>query len=87
MSMLPLSISSAYEGLLISAITLCAPSRLASIAERMFASSEFVSDGEHVRAVDVLLDQQLFVRGVAVQHDGVLEQLGDACARAAGRAR
>src|SRR6185312_7466287 len=31
--------------------------------------------GEHVGAVDVLLDQQLLVRRVAGEHDGVLEQL------------
>ena len=31
--------------------------------------------GEDIRAVDVLLDQQLLVRGVAVQDDRVLEQL------------
>src|SRR5256884_6002237 len=33
--------------------------------------------GKYVGAVDVLLDQQLLVRRIAVQHDGVLEQLRD----------
>ena len=33
---------------------------------------------EHVRAVDVLLDEQLLVGAIAVQDDGVLEQLGRA---------
>ena len=60
----------------------CAPRRLASIADSTLASSELVSAAEHVGAVDVLLDQQLLVGGIAVEHDGVLEHLGDA-ARAA----
>jgi hypothetical protein len=42
---------------------------------------------EHVGAVDVLLDQQLLVGGIAVEHDGVLEQLGDAARALRGRAR
>ena len=43
MSIVPDSTSSAYAILLISAITFLAPSRFASIAERMFASSAFVT--------------------------------------------
>ena len=42
---------------------------------------------EDVRAVDVLLEQQLLVGGVAVQHDGVAELLGDAPRAALDRAR
>jgi len=36
-----------------------------------------VSAANHIRAVDVFLDQQLFVGGIAMQHDGVFQQLGD----------
>ena len=43
--------------------------------------------GEDVRAVDVLLDQQLLVRGVAVQDDGVLEKLRHPACALAYRAR
>src|ERR1700759_1321281 len=36
---------------------------------------------EDIGAVDILLDQQLLIRSIAVEHDGVLEQLrGFACA-------
>ena len=55
------------------------------MAERMLASSELIR-GEHIGAVDVLLDEQLLVGGVPVQHDRVLEEFGD-LARGARRAR
>ena len=42
---------------------------------------------EHVRAVDVLLDQQLLIGRIAVQHDGVFQQLRDAPRALARRAR
>ena len=40
--------------------------------------------GEHVGAVDVLLDQQLLVGGVAVQHDGAAQAARRCAARGAG---
>jgi len=40
---------------------------------------------KHIGAVDVLLDQQLFVRGVAVQHDGVSSSSAMRRARRASR--
>ena len=85
MSMLPLSMSSAYEGLLISAITFLRAQALGEHGREDVGFFGVRQRGEHVAAVDVLLDQQLLVGGVAVQHDGVEQQLGDRGARFGSR--
>ena len=58
-----------------SAMTRRAPSFFASMAERMLASSALVSGDEDVGVVDVLLEQQVLVGGVAGQDQRVAQRL------------
>ena len=64
--------------MLISAITLCPPRRLASIADRMFASSALVT-ATNTSALSMFSSSSSSSSAASpCQHDGVAELLGDA---------